>query len=150
VRDARITTIYEGTSQLQVVAACRGVASGVFESYIAEHESKEYGDPQLAQLKQKLIDAKQHLQAAIQFVKQQSPTYLDLAGQRLVDCALIQILGHLFLRQAENCERKKAVARRFIDRELPVLRMKCEQIRSGDTSPLTEYQQLAGPVPSVR
>lgn len=150
LRDARITTIYEGTSQLQVVAACRGVASGVFETYIAEHESREYADPQLAQLKQKLIDAKQDLQAAIQFVKQQSPTYLDLAGQRLVDCALIQILGHLLLGQAEKCERKKAVARRYIDRELPVLRMKCEQIRSGDTSPLTEYQQLAGPVPSTR
>ena len=28
MRDARITTIYEGTSQLQVVAAVRGVASG--------------------------------------------------------------------------------------------------------------------------
>ena len=40
LRNARITTIYEGTSQLQVVAACRGVASGVFESYIAEHESQ--------------------------------------------------------------------------------------------------------------
>jgi len=150
LRDARITTIYEGTSQLQVVAACRGVASGVFEAYIAEHEAQEYGDPQLAQLQQKLIDAKQHLAEAILFVKQQSPTYLDLAGQRLVDAALIQIMGHLLLRQAEKSDRKKAVARRYIERELPVLRMKCEQIRSGDTSPLTEYQQLAGPVPSVR
>jgi hypothetical protein len=150
LRDARITTIYEGTSQLQVVAACRGVASGVFESYIAEHEAKQYADPQLAQLQQKLVAAKQHLADAIQFVKQQSPTYLDLAGQRLVDCALIQIIGHLFLGQAEACDRKKAVARRYIDRELPVLRMKCEQIRSGDTSPLSDYQTLAGPVPSVR
>jgi len=132
------------------VAACRGVASGVFEAYIAEHEAQEYGDPQLAQLQQKLIDAKQHLAEAILFVKQQSPTYLDLAGQRLVDAALIQIMGHLLLRQAEKSDRKKAVARRYIERELPVLRMKCEQIRSGDTSPLTEYQQLAGPVPSVR
>ena len=150
LRDARITTIYEGTSQLQVVAACRGVASGVLDSYLVEHEAKEYGDPQLAQLKQKLVDAKQSLADAIQFVKQQSPTYLDLAGQRLVDAALIQIMGHLLLRQAEKSDRKKAVARRYIERELPVLRMKCEQIRSGDTSPLTEYQQLAGPVPSVR
>ncbi len=150
LRDARITTIYEGTSQLQVVAACRGVASGVFESYIAEHESKTYSDPQLTQLQQKLIAAKQHLAEAIQFVKQQSPTYLDLAGQRLVDCALIQIVGHLFLGQAEQSARKKSVARRFIERELPVLRMKCEQIRAGDMAPLTEYQALAGPVPTTR
>jgi alkylation response protein AidB-like acyl-CoA dehydrogenase len=150
LRDARITTIYEGTSQLQVVAACRGVASGVLDSYLAKHEAKEYRDPQLAQLKQKLMDAKQQLAEAIQFVKRQSPTYLDLAGQRLVDCALIQILGHLLLRQAETNDRKRAVARRYIERELPVLRMKCEQICSGDTSPLTEYQHLAGPVPAMR
>jgi len=29
-RDARITTIYEGTSQLQVVAAIRGVTNGAY------------------------------------------------------------------------------------------------------------------------
>jgi hypothetical protein len=33
---------------------------------------------------------------------------------------------------------------------LPVLRMKCDQICSGDTSPLTDYQILAGPVPTVQ
>jgi len=122
----------------------------VFESYIAEFETKEYSDPALAQLKQKLIDNKQHLAGAIQFVKRQSPSYLDVAGQRLVDCAMIEIMGHLLLGQAEKSDRKKSVARRFIDREMPVLRMKCEQICSGDTSPMTEYLQLAGPVPSTR
>jgi 3-(methylthio)propanoyl-CoA dehydrogenase len=150
LRDSRITTIYEGTSQLQVVAACRGVASGVFETYIAAFEAKTYADPALEALKQKLIDNKQHLTAAIQFVKQQSPSYLDVAGQRLVDSAMIEIMGHLLLGQAEKSDRKKAVARRFIDREMPVLRMKCEQICSGDTSPLSEYLQLAGPVPVTR
>lgn len=150
LRDSRITTIYEGTSQLQVVAACRGVASGVFENYIADFEAKTYADPALEALKQKLIDNKQHLTSAIQFVKQQSPSYLDVAGQRLVDSAMIEIMGHLLLGQAEKSDRKKAVARRFIDREMPVLRMKCEQICSGDTSPLSEYLLLAGPVPVTR
>jgi len=36
LRDARITTIYEGTSQLQVVAAVRGVLSGVAEARFEE------------------------------------------------------------------------------------------------------------------
>jgi alkylation response protein AidB-like acyl-CoA dehydrogenase len=38
-RDARITTIYEGTSQLQVVAAIRGVTTGLFLSRIREFET---------------------------------------------------------------------------------------------------------------
>jgi alkylation response protein AidB-like acyl-CoA dehydrogenase len=150
LRDARITTIYEGTSQLQVLAASRGVSSGVFESFVADHEKNEYDDAELAELKQKLIEGRQRLQEAINFVKSQSPNYLDLAGQRLVDCAIMQIVGHLLLGQATQSDRKKAVARRFINRELPVLRMKCEQICSGDTSPLADYQILAGPVPTVQ
>jgi hypothetical protein len=28
--------------------------------------------------------------------------------------------------------------------------MKCEQIRSGDTTPLNDFQTLAGPVPTVQ
>jgi len=35
-RDARITSIYEGTSQLQVVAAIRGVGSGAYLNRIKE------------------------------------------------------------------------------------------------------------------
>ncbi|MHC4930277.1 MAG: acyl-CoA dehydrogenase family protein [Planctomycetota bacterium] len=43
-RDARITTIYEGTSQLQVVAAVRGVCGGTGEKYLTQLAAKEYGD----------------------------------------------------------------------------------------------------------
>ncbi len=149
LRDARITTIYEGTSQLQVLAASRGVSAGVFETYIADFEEVEYEDPLLAELKQKLIDGKQHLQEAIAFVKRQSPSYLDLAGRRLVDCAAIQIMGHLFLGQGAKNDRKKRVARRYIETNLSVLRMNCEQIQAGDTSPMDEYELLAGPVPTT-
>jgi hypothetical protein len=150
LRDARITTIYEGTSQLQVLAASRGVSSGVFENFIAGYESKQYEDSELEELKQNLIAARGTLQEAIQFVKSRSPNYLDLAGERLVDCAIIQIVGHMMLGQATRSDRKKAVAKRFIGQELPILRMKSEQICSGDTSPLGEYETLAGPVPSVQ
>ncbi|MHC4360682.1 MAG: acyl-CoA dehydrogenase family protein [Planctomycetota bacterium] len=41
-RDARITTIYEGTSQLQIVAAVRGVCSGTAEKLIAEYRQQDY------------------------------------------------------------------------------------------------------------
>ncbi len=149
LRDARITTIYEGTSQLQVLAAVRGVSSGVFENYVSQLEETEYDDPLLAKLKQKLIDDKQVLLEAIAFVKTQAPSYLDLAGRKLVDSALIQIIGHLFLRQAAVNEKKKRVARRYIESESPRLHMLCQLINSGDASPLDEYDVLAGPVPST-
>lgn len=149
LRDARITTIYEGTSQLQIVAAVRGVASGSFESFVADFENTTYGDQELDSLKNELIDARKRVQEAIQFVKSQPTAYLDLAGRRLVDSAIICIVGHLLLKQATALERKRHVARRFIHSQLPELEAKCRQVLSGDMSPMDAYEVLAGPVPSL-
>jgi 3-(methylthio)propanoyl-CoA dehydrogenase len=150
LRDARITTIYEGTSQLQIVAAERGVTSGTFEKYVEELEEKSFQDPRLAQLQQQLGEAKAELMRAIEFVKTQPTTYLDLAGRRLVDSAIMIIVGHLLLGQAAKNERKQHVAQRFIQSGIPVLKMLCEQILARDTSPLDAYDLLAGPVPSAK
>jgi hypothetical protein len=148
LRDARITTIYEGTSQLQVVAAVRGVTSGAFENFVAEFEKIEYADPLLEELKQKLVGVRQRIVEAIQYVKGKSTAYLDLSGRRMVDSAIAVIIGHLFLRQAVTNDRKKRVARRFIESHLPVIAMNLQQALSGDTSAMDEYELLAGPVPS--
>ena len=148
-RDARITTIYEGTSQLQVVAAVRGVTSGSLDTWVVDHEKTAYGDPLLDELKQKLIEARQRVVEAVAFVKSKGTSYLDLAGRKLVDSALAIVIGHLLLAQGAKDERKKRVARRFLHRELPVLQMNCQQIHTGDMTPMEEYGLLAGPVPAA-
>ncbi|MBN1395222.1 MAG: acyl-CoA dehydrogenase family protein [Pirellulales bacterium] len=148
-RDARITAIYEGTSQLQVVAAVRGVTSGSLDNWSKEHEERTYGDPLLEELKQKLIEARRLIVEAAAFVKSKSTSYLDLSGRRLVDAAITVVCGHLLLGQGAVDERKKRVARRYIERELPVLRSNLAQIHAGDMSPLDEYALLAGPVPAA-
>ncbi|MFZ5829518.1 MAG: acyl-CoA dehydrogenase family protein [Planctomycetota bacterium] len=149
LRDARITTIYEGTSQLQIVAAVRGVASGAFDTWTEEWDKRQYDDPLLMELKGKLVDAKRQILESIAFVKSKSTSYLDLAGRPLVDSAIAVIIGHLFLGQGAANDRKLRVARRYIERELPVIHMNCEQIHSGDMSPLQEYELIAGPVPAT-
>ncbi len=149
LRDARITNIYEGTSQLQVVAAVRGVTSGGLDAWCEEHEKKTYEDLLLDELKSKLIEARQRVAECVQFVKAKGNAYLDLSGRRLVDSALTIIIGHLLLAQGAKCDRKKQVARRFITRELHVLRTNCEEILAGDASPLEDYALIAGPVPAA-
>ena len=149
LRDARITTIYEGTSQLQVLAAVRGVTSGSFEKWTEPHDQKQYDDSMLEELKQDLIHGKQKIIEAIAYIKQQGGSYLDLAGRRLVDSAIAVMVGHLFLGQGESNDRKKRVARRFIREQMTVLEMNCRQIHTGDTSAIDEYELLAGPVPTV-
>jgi hypothetical protein len=148
LRDARITTIYEGTSQLQVVAAVRGVCSGTFEKWVLDREEVKYSDQHLSDLKLKLMDAKNTLLKAVGYVKERGNEYMDLSGRRLVDSAATIIVGHLLLGQATKTERKRHVARRFIETRLPQLRIDCELVCAGDTAPLDEFELLAGPVPS--
>jgi alkylation response protein AidB-like acyl-CoA dehydrogenase len=149
LRDARITTIYEGTSQLQVVAAVRGVSSGALESWTEDREQKTFADPFLNELKGQLVDGKNRILEAVQFIKKRGGSYLDLSGRRLVDAAIAVIVGHLLLAQAEKSDRKKKVARRFVTREMPVLRMNCELVLTGDTVVMDDYADLAGPVPAA-
>ncbi len=157
LRDARITNIYEGTSQLQVVAAVRGVCSGAFEKRIAEFEVFEYADPLLAELKAKLVAGREQVLSAIAFVKGQSTEYMDLAGRKLVDAAIAVYVGHLFLQQARGMNtaapdapraRKQRVARRFIEIEMARVGLNCGLICTGDRSALDEYALIAGPVPA--
>jgi len=149
LRDARITNIYEGTSQLQVVAAVRGVTSGGLDTWAENYEKKTYNDPVLDDLKAKLIEARQLVVEVVQFVKSKGTSYLDLSGRRLVDSAISIIIGHLMLAQGAKNERKKRVARRFISREMPTIRMNHVQVLAGDTSPMEEYSLIAGPVPTA-
>ena len=149
LRDARITTIYEGTSQLQVVAAVRGVTSGSLDTWSEQHEKKVYDDALLEGLKQKLIDARHRVNEAVQFVKAKGSSYLDLSGRRLVDSAMTIVIGHLLLGQGAKNDRKKRVARRYIERDMPILRTNLDVVLAGDASATEEYALLAGPVPAA-
>jgi len=147
LRDARITTIYEGTSQLQIVAAVRGVCSGAFERYADEFEKVAYGDPVLVELAAKLVEGRNLVMQAIGVAKTKGGAYVDLYGRKLVDSAIAVIVGHLFLEQATKNERKKAVARRFITTQLPLIRCNVDLICNGDLSAMEQYAVLAGPLP---
>jgi alkylation response protein AidB-like acyl-CoA dehydrogenase len=166
-RDARITTIYEGTSQLQVVAAVRGVCSGTAEKYMAELAQKEY-DPELKDLLAKLAEGAKQLFSTVTFVKQQGAEYMDLYGRALVDIAMDLIVGYLFCDYASTKvemdvtiedsgegkeqtmpmkKRKALVARRFITRNTPKNAELIQLICSGDKSSFTDFAALIGPVP---
>jgi hypothetical protein len=169
-RDARITTIYEGTSQLQIVAAVRGVCSGTAEKFIAEIASQRFR-PEVNDLLDKLAEGTEQLKDAVAFVKKQGNEYMDLYGKALVDIAIDLINGFLFCGQASTrvdmqvavCpqrartdntqtipakERKAMIARRYITKNAPKIKALTELICTGDKSTFTEYEAMIGPVAS--
>ncbi len=150
LRDARITTIYEGTSQLQIVAAVRSVCSAAFERLIEQLEEREYVDKLLHELRQKLIEEKELVLKGVAFVREQGVEYMDLYGRKLVDSAVAVIIGHLLLRQAAGSEElpigahKRLVARHFIDTNLQNVRRDIALLCRGDRSVLDDFEILAG------
>jgi alkylation response protein AidB-like acyl-CoA dehydrogenase len=166
-RDARITTIYEGTSQLQVVAAVRGVCGGTAEKYLAELSAMEYG-AELKDLLDILAEGTELLKKSIVFVKETGVDYMDLYGRALVDIAIDLINGYLFCGQASSkvdmkvavasngngemidmASRKAILARRYIMKNAPKISALADLICSGNRSSFDEYEALVGPVPEA-
>ena len=96
-RDARITSIYEGTTQLQVVAALRYVTSGVYSQYVKdmlatlpESENKAA----ISALVEKLDAMTAHV------LDQKETEVNDFCGRRLMESAAYCVMSTLLLRDS--------------------------------------------------
>jgi len=144
-RDARITTIYEGTSQLQIVAAVRGVLSGVAEEAFNELAEGNFDGP-LVELAGILEKSRELLAKAVDYIKTtRSLEYTDLYARNLVDAAIDIYIGYLFLHQAKISEHKLAVAGKFIRDAYLREKSHCECITSGRKEVIADYETIVGP-----
>lgn len=101
-RDARITSIYEGTTQLQVVAAIRYVTTGAYLNLIKEYEAIEV-KPELEGIKTRLVElAKIYADAVEKVTAIKEPAYVDFMARRMVEMAADIIMGHLLLQDAQR------------------------------------------------
>lgn len=96
-RDARITSIYEGTTQLQVVAAIRHVTTGTYLNQINAYAAEEYA-PETSELKERLVKMTALYEEALKTVADNKNTeYTDFHARRLVEMAGHIIMGYLLL-----------------------------------------------------
>ena len=115
-RDARITTIYEGTSQLQVVAAINGVVKGSLLEVITEYEAQT-PNPEMQRFYNKLITMREQFVEALEMVTAQaesSKELFDFHARRLVEMGGYIAMGHLLLQQSSQCESYRSPAIIFI------------------------------------
>lgn len=103
-RDARITSIYEGTTQLQVVAAIRHVTTGTFLEWI-KGESEKAVSSEDAAVKAKLEAMTEKYAAAVEAVSAvESSEYKDFMARRLVEMAGYCVMGYLLLDDTQRNE----------------------------------------------
>ncbi|MBQ6988450.1 MAG: acyl-CoA dehydrogenase family protein [Alistipes sp.] len=115
-RDARIMNIYEGTSQLQVVAAINGVTKGTFVEHIALYESLSYSE-QMQPIVEKLKALRQRVEAMIERVEtinKEYPQYKDFHARRLVESVGHIIITYLLAQQASEVDDYNSDAKLFL------------------------------------
>jgi len=139
-RDARITSIYEGTTQLQVVAAIRGVTTGVFSEqikYYDEQVTDKYKDLQVKL--QKMTE--QYNKALEKVERADNQDYLDFHARRLVEMAGNIIMGYLLIIDSQRDEKYDKSAKLFIDIAAAQNQEKNDYINNFDISELAFYQE---------
>ncbi len=103
-RDARITSIYEGTTQLQVVAAIRHVTTGSYLNLMRAYEAEEVASA-LQPLKDNLIAMTAIYENAVNKVTEvKDSDYVDFVARRLVEMAGNIIMSYLLLLDANRTE----------------------------------------------
>ncbi len=142
-RDARITNIYEGTTQLQVVAAIRHVTTGTYLNYIREEYETIHYAPELEPMKKQLMAMTAAYEEMVNAVLETKDNeYLDFQARRLVETAGHIVLGYLLLQDTnklpEEYHRSAAVYINYGEAEVNKMR---DFIRNFKIDSLGYYKQ---------
>jgi alkylation response protein AidB-like acyl-CoA dehydrogenase len=141
-RDARITNIYEGTTQLQVVAAIGPVTSGVAQSILDEYDEAQYSCPELLA---KVREARKDFDEALEYAKTyDGAQFLTYHSRRLVEMATDLVLSYLLLRDANHSERKQKVAAIFIAKMPSRIKANRDFIMAENGTLLKNYEAVIG------
>lgn len=101
-RDVRITNIYEGTTQLQVVAAIRHITTGTYYERMKEYQQTEVA-PEWQSLKESLAAMNERAHELTLFVVgQENQELLDFHARRLVEMTSHALFAHLLLLAAND------------------------------------------------
>jgi len=144
-RDARITNIYEGTSQLQVVAAIRGVTTGVYLKQMQDYAAQELR-PDLEYIRRDLIDMAHEYEQAVAYVtevnsQEENNDFLDFHARRLVEMAGHIIMGYLLLNDTMRDGEFEKTANLFIKRGIALNRAHMVYIQNSELKDLGVYQK---------
>lgn len=143
-RDARITNIYEGTTQLQYVAAIGGVIQRVLEPLMTQYSQLPY-EGKLRRLASAVDVAREKLHRAVRMVEERKDAdYYDLMARRLCRMETIVFVAYLLLRDALKDKDRAPVAERFVLDMLPEVDAHYNAVDSHDLSLIDDHELILG------
>jgi alkylation response protein AidB-like acyl-CoA dehydrogenase len=131
-RDVRITNIYEGTTQLQYVAAIGGVMLRTMDPLMADISKLPF-EGKLRRLASAVDMGHEKLVRAVKAVEaRKDSAYHDLMARRLCEMETIVFCSYLLLRGALQDKSREVLAERYIQMMLPILDAHAEVVLKGD------------------
>ena len=113
-RDARITSIYEGTTQLQAVAAIKGVTTGVYLEQINKYDIEVSEENSLLQKELQSMTAI-YEEISTYVMNIDNSDYLDFHSRRLVEMAGNIIMGYLLVLNSQRDNKFFKSAKLFVN-----------------------------------
>jgi alkylation response protein AidB-like acyl-CoA dehydrogenase len=135
-RDVRVTNIYEGTSQLQVVAAIGKLLNRSLDPLLTDWQAADY-PADMATEKALLTELTHLFDDAVDGLKAQPERdRVDYYAVDLVEMAIWIVEGWLLLRDATVAEHKKPVAQTYLAALSPKVRAAAEVVLACNPVPL--------------
>jgi alkylation response protein AidB-like acyl-CoA dehydrogenase len=142
--DSIITTIYEGTSEIQASFALREMSKGALftalEQTRKDLETLDDRFPEDAALVKSGIDALMQSLPALM----DDPSYALLNAKRVCDMVIDVVVSAELLFQACESDDRRALASVFIRRQMLAVDMNAKRIQSGDATRLQRYDEILG------
>jgi alkylation response protein AidB-like acyl-CoA dehydrogenase len=139
-RDARITSIYEGTTQLQVVAAIRGVTTGGYLKQIRVYEKQDLR-PELEKYRRILISLTQDYEEAVEkVIAVNDSEFIDFHARRLVEMAGYIIMSYLLVIDANRDMEYSRSAQNFNKMAKGEVKARAEFIRASSLEDIAHYK----------
>ncbi len=144
-RDARITSIYEGTTQLQVIAAAKGISGGIYKELIKEYQSVEI-KPELEFLSKILNTMTEEYYSTIKMVDDADDVeFTNFHSRRLVEMAANILMGYLLTFDADRETEYwfKSLAELFLKKAQSENRERFSYIRKSQIKDMSLYKKFA-------
>jgi hypothetical protein len=146
--DSIITTIYEGTSEIQASFALKEMSKGAIFTALEEIGAE------LASLGAPHADLVAQVRGGMEWINTSltalmaDPRYALLNAKRLCEMVIDVIVASELLQQAVHSEDKLVLAETFIHRRMLAVELSARRIGSGDASRLQRYDRILGLSPA--
>jgi hypothetical protein len=142
--DSIITTIYEGTSEIQASFALREMSKGALTTTL--DDTRVQRDAMRTQSPE-LVD---QVCGGIDWIQQSLPALMEsleyalLNAKRISEMVIDVLVSTELLEQAQASEEKIDLAMAFIHRHMLAVEMKARRIATGDASRIQRYNRILG------